>query len=113
METAYAREMTRQRLPNRLREHHPAVAVALPGSDGDFVVLEINVLHPQLCAFEETKARSIQQHRHDPSHARQVCQHGGDFLTAQYDWNPGRTFGADEVVEPRHIDGQDALVEEE
>jgi len=46
-------------------------------------------------------------------HPRQVGQDGGHFFAAEYDGQPGRTLGADETVEPRHIYGQDALVEEE
>jgi hypothetical protein len=113
MQTAHAKQMSRQRFPERLREHHSAVAVPLPGSDHDLVLLKIHVLDSELGAFQKAKTGSIQQRRHYPSHARQVGQDGSDFFAAQYDGKASRTPGADETVEPRHIDGQDTPVEEE
>src|SRR5262245_26949643 len=68
---------------HRGRQHGGAILVPLAVADGELVRREIDVLHAQAAAFQQTQARTVQQDRHEPRHAIEVWEDSADTLAWQ------------------------------
>jgi hypothetical protein len=53
-------EMPLQRLDHGHREHRDPILLPFPAPDDDLMPIEIHVLHPQLQAFLEAEAGSVE-----------------------------------------------------
>src|SRR5262245_9198654 len=65
MHAGDAIEMATQRFAHRLGQDRRPVAVALAGTHDQLATVEVDVLHTELRAFEQTEARTVQQHGHE------------------------------------------------
>jgi len=80
----------------------PGLGHPSPAHD-DLVAREIDVLHPHARGLEETKARSVEQERHQPVNAAELTDDGAEFVTGQHHGQAGGPLGTDDVVEPRQL----------
>ena len=89
--------------PQRPRQHRHPIALALPVSDQNGRLLEVDVLHAQRAAFNQSPPTPVHQLRHQPADARQVLEHLAHLLAGQHHGETRRPLRAHhraEVVQP-------------
>ena len=67
----------------------------------------------QPAAFQESKARPIEQERHHTGHAVQTLEDRADFVTREHGRQMLWAFGPDHVIEPWQLNAEDLAIEEE
>ena len=70
-------------------------------------------LDSQLAAFQESKARSVEQERHHAGYAVQTLEERADFVAREDGGQVLRAFGPDQVIEPWQLDAENLSIEEE
>ena len=73
-------EMSLERRPDRDGQERRAVFPALPTAHDDLVGIEVDVLHPQPDALEETEARAVKEHDHESVGTLKSEEHGADLV---------------------------------
>jgi hypothetical protein len=106
------REMAAQRLPDDAGQNRQPVAIALPATNDDVVRRKVHVLHAKPRAFEKAEAAPVEQERHELRRSAQVRDDHGDLLAGKNHRKPAGATGADELVEPRELQ-EDVTIEEE
>jgi hypothetical protein len=66
--------------------------------------------HPK--AFPQPEPCAVQDHRHEPAHTVQRVQDGLHLRLAKHGWEPLRTFGAHDIVQPAGIELKHVIVKE-
>jgi hypothetical protein len=68
------------------RQHRDPVLVAPCASNNELLGAEVDVLNPELAALQDTKARAVEQGRHEAGHAAEPLEHGADLAgLSQFD----------------------------
>lgn len=78
----------------------PEACTAAAIAHDDLAAREVEVLDAQLQALLQPQARSVEQARHEPVHARQVSEHPLHLPAREDDRKPGRPARAHDRVEP-------------
>ena len=98
MERSHPFDMLREMGLDRARQHRHPVLAALAVADRDLVRREVDVLDSQLAAFQESKARSVEQERHHAGYAVQTLEERADFVAREDGGQVLRAFGPDQVI---------------
>ena len=96
-----------------MRKHGLAVAAAFRVADVDLDAIEVDVFDAQGQCFEKTHSGSIEEERDEMGEAGQSAQDFSRFFRGQYNREPGRAGGADDVFEPRQWLIQDVAIKEQ
>jgi len=82
---------------DRVRQHRSPVLAALAVADRDLVRRTVNVLDSQAAAFQESKARPVEQERHHVGHAIETLENRADFIAREdrRQVSPGVWLGPD------------------
>ena len=67
----------------------------------------------QPATFQESKARTVEQERHQARHTLQPLEDRAGLVAREHGGQVLRAFGTDEVVKPRQLDTEDLAIEEE
>jgi len=80
----------------------------------NLVAAELQVLHPEPEAFDESQPSFVQEHRHDPMRAAERTAHRRRRLrTREHDRQPLRSLRTHDVLQPPRLTAQDVLVQEQ
>src|SRR6185369_6203687 len=90
-----------------------AITVSLAAPDDDLVPCEVDVLHTETAAFEESEPRAVEQRRHQPRRAVELCKDGTHLVAREDGRQATRRLGANEVVEPWEILPENLAIQEE
>ena len=113
MERGHFLEMLREVVLDHARKHRQSVLAALAAADRDLVRREVEVLDAQPAAFQESKARSVEQERNQAWHAIHAIDHRPDLVAREHGGKVLRALGSDQVVEPRQLDVENLAIEEQ
>lgn len=81
----HARQVTRQRRAQHLGQHGDPVPAAFAVTNADLGAMEVDVLDPQVAAFEEAKAAAVEERRHQPTWPIEMPDYRGHFRRCEYD----------------------------
>jgi hypothetical protein len=98
---------------NEIGEEGDSVFAALAGSDDELVRVEVDVLHPEVGAFEQAQAGAIEQGCHEPGDAIELVEQRFDFARVEDDGESDGLLRADEIVEFARVDLQHVTIEKE
>ncbi len=93
--------------------HRHAVLPALAVADRDLARREVDVPDSQAAAFQQSKARPVEQECHQARHTIQPPEDHADFVARENDGQVLRAFGTDQVVKPWQLYAEDLAIEEE
>lgn len=97
----------------RARQHRHTVVESLAVANEDLGPLEIDVLYAQPYGFHDPQARAVEKPPDEGVHAAQPIEHPQDFFAREDHRQALRRPGALDVFEPRQLDVEHLLVEEE
>jgi hypothetical protein len=100
-------------IPDRGWEHRHTAFVPFPCTHHDLARPEVDVLHPQPAALQQSQPCAVEQIGHQPRGARQALEDRAYLVPAQDDGQPFRSSRADQVVHPRDVDLEDGPVQEQ
>jgi hypothetical protein len=112
MNRPHALEVRRQWFAHRLCEDSHAILCSFPPSDSDLAAIQVDILHPEGEAFEETHTAAIEQHRHDARDAIEFPNDCAHLALAQYDRQSYGSTGLRHVPHSRERAVDDVSVEE-
>lgn len=95
------------------RQHGHAILGALAIPDQDLVAFERHILHPQVQAFHDAQAGTIQQAGNERAGAVEPRQHGLHLGAGQNHRQPLRRLGRLDIVEPGQFKLQHLAVKEQ
>jgi len=113
VQLAHAHEMAAQRGSDARGEHRHPVARALAVAHDDLAPREVDVLHAQAQRLHDAQAGAVEQAQDQAGRARSAREHRAHLLARQHDGQPRRPLGGLDPVEPRQLDLEHLLVEEE
>lgn len=99
---ANALEMALERRAQRVRQHHPAILLALAATYRQLAALEVPVLDAQLETFLQPQPGAVQQRRNQPRHPDQLAQDQAHLVDGEHNGHTHRHLGG-----RRAIDGPD------
>jgi hypothetical protein len=67
----------------------------------------------QPAALQQPKPGPVEQVRHQPRHALESLQDRPDLVAGEDDWQPFRSHGAHDAIQPREIDFQHPAIEKQ
>jgi hypothetical protein len=88
-------------------------SIPLALTDDDLVALELDVLHSEMQAFDESQSRSVEQHDHEPLHTAELSEQRVHLLPGEHYGQPLRPLRPDDTVEPAGIAAAYLAVEEQ
>lgn len=91
---------------------HPVLA-AFAATNEKLSALEVDVLDAQPKALQEAQTRAVEQGCDQPGRTAQRVKEGAYLTRRQHDRQALLLLGADHAVQPREIDAEHLLVEEE
>jgi len=95
------------------RQHGHSILVPLATADGQLVPREVDILHPEVRAFEQPQAGAVEEHGHQAGHAVHLEEEGPNLLPGEHDREPRRALRPDHVVEPWQVLLEDVAIQEE
>lgn len=103
MELLDAVEVLAQRLDADVRKGRHLILATLAVANPNLVGCEVDILHPQLEALEEPKARAVEQTRDEMLHAAQDGEDGPNFVGTQHDRQTARLSRTHQIGKARHL----------
>jgi len=108
-----ANQLRAQRQDDVFGQHGDAVLGALAVAHDQLAALEVDVLDTQPQPFHQPHARAVQQRSDEPGRAAGLVEQRANLAGRQHDRQAPVVLGADDLVEPRQLQSQRLLVEEE
>ena len=87
--------------------------VALAAADHDLVGGEVNILDAEPAALEHPEPGAVEQAGHEVRHTVEPLEHPAHLCPREYHGEPHGALRAHDAVQPRQIDLQHLLVEEQ
>jgi hypothetical protein len=106
-------EMALQRFDDYLRQHSHAVLVALAAADDELSQLEVDVFHAQLQRLLQAKTAAVENRADEPVLVLEPGENSAHFLVRHDDRQPARGLRAHDVLQPRQLQLQYLLVQEQ
>ena len=113
VQLAHVRELLAQRGRDARRQHRHPILVALAVADEDLAARELDVLHAQPHRLHDAQSGAVEQRADQPMDALQACQDARHLLARQDHRQTRRHPGLLDAVEPRELDAEHLLVEEQ
>lgn len=85
----------------------------LPSWTRDLPALEIEILHPETTALQQTQPRAVQQQRHEPGNTPHALDDGGDLRRREDEGHALRTLRPREVAHLLQRDVHHAVKQEQ
>jgi hypothetical protein len=106
-----ARQMRGQPVDDLPRKHGDSILAALAVTHSDLTRGQIDVLHPQLGAFQQSQAGPIHQGRHQPDAAVEARQDRPYLVPAEHHRQPHGPASADHLRERVQVSAEHRAVQ--